>query len=261
MYLDTPMGTDELSLEQLTDFAREQLGLDIDLDRTAMAKLAAIGLTMHTWRNTSLENLHAGDHPGGGFPDAHMMRYNIVTFRVVSEHVGADSFDWDALRIALTSRDRMLPGGLTVGMLAGDEFKRLASDARTAIRVSQQIEQQRGFAYLLTLLALQAGISYKEWYGSPWWRDIVDVFVELLADPTSSAWKYDEHHAVEPAAVSDRASLARVLVETPESLDDDSIYWCLAHGLSRQATFGGFARWRTRRDHDWVDPMSWLSES
>jgi hypothetical protein len=89
----------------------------------------------------------------------------------------------------------------------------------------------------------------------------VDVFFELLADPTPSAWKYDEHHAVEPAAVTDRVSLARILVEAPESLDDDSIYWCLAHGLSRQATFIGFARWRKRRDYDWVDPMSWLSES
>ena len=89
----------------------------------------------------------------------------------------------------------------------------------------------------------------------------MDVFVELLADPTSSAWRYDEHHAVGPAAVSDRASLTRILVEAPESLDDDSIYWCLAHGLSRQAAFRGFARWRKRRDHDWVDPMPWLSEN
>jgi hypothetical protein len=51
MYLDTPMGIDELSLEQLTGFAREQLGLDIDLDRTAMAKLAAaVAAIQVSWR-------------------------------------------------------------------------------------------------------------------------------------------------------------------------------------------------------------------
>jgi hypothetical protein len=48
------MGINELSLEQLTGFAREQFGLDFDLDRIAMAKLAAIGLTMHAWRNASV---------------------------------------------------------------------------------------------------------------------------------------------------------------------------------------------------------------
>jgi hypothetical protein len=50
------------------------------------------------------------------------------------------------------------------------------------------------------------------------------------------------------------------LLEAPESLDDDSIYWCLTHGLSRQAAFGGFARWRRRRDPDWVDPNPSLGE-
>jgi hypothetical protein len=31
--------------------------------------------------------------------------------------------------------------------------------------------------------------------------------------------------------------------------------------VSRSATFAGFARWRTRRDPSWVDPVPWLSES
>jgi hypothetical protein len=72
------------SLDDLTAFAYEQLGLDFDLDRVAMARLAAIGLTVQAWRNTSLENLHAGDHPSGGFPDSHMMRFNIATSRLGS---------------------------------------------------------------------------------------------------------------------------------------------------------------------------------
>jgi hypothetical protein len=87
------------------------------------------------------------------------------------------------------------------------------------------------------------------------------MFLDTPMGIDDLTWKHDEHQAVEPAAVSDRALLARILVEAPESLDDDSIYWCLARGLSHQATFGGFARWRKRCDHDWVDPMSWLSES
>jgi len=251
----------EPSLEELSDFAGEQLGLSIDGDGAAMAQLAAIGLTIRAWRNTSLEDLHAGDHPSGGFPDSDMMRFNIATFRVVSACITADHFDWNTLQSVLTDPDRVLPGGLTVGALAGDEFDRLASDIREALAISERTEQRQGFAYLLTVFALQAGISYKGWYGSPWWPDVVDLFIELLADPTSSAGRYNENREVEPSMVSDRIGLAQVLLEAPESLDDDSIYWCLVHGLGRQAAFGGFARWRKRRDPDWVDPAPSLSES
>jgi hypothetical protein len=87
------------------------------------------------------------------------------------------------------------------------------------------------------------------------------VFIELLDDPASPAWRYDEDREPVPSAASDRAALKEVLLETPESLDDQAIYWCLKHGLSRSATFAGFARWRTRRDPPWVDPTPWLSES
>jgi hypothetical protein len=250
----------EPTLEELSSRAEEHLGLRLEDDGLAIAQLAAIGLTLEAWRNTTLEDLHAGDHPSGGFPDADMMRFNIATTRVLSAYVAPDHFDWKGLRAALTDPDRALPGGVTVGELAGEEFEELASDSQRVLAGCRRFEQERGFAYPLIFLALRAGLSYKGWYGSPWWGDVVDLFIELLADPSSSAWKYDEGREAEPLQVADRQSLARVLLEAPESLDDDSIYWCLKHGLDRQATFGGFVRWRRRRDPDWVDPAPWLSE-
>lgn len=254
------MRIEEPTLEELAAFVSEQLGLDVDRDRPEMNQLAAIGLTIRAWRNTSLEDLHAGSHPSGGFPDSQMMRFNIATFRVVSKCIEDDRFDWSGLRIALTDPSRELPGALTVAELCGEEFEQLAADIHEALEISEWTEQRRGFPYLLTVFAMRAGISYKDWYGSPWWRDVVELFLELINDPTSSAWKYDEHREAEPREVADRESLMRVLLEEPESLDDDSIYWCLAHGLSHQATFGGFARWRKRRDPDWIDPTPHLSE-
>lgn len=119
-----------------------------------------------------------------------MMLFNIATFRVVSEQVGPDRCEWDALEAILTDPSRVLPGGVTVGALAGSEFEHLVSDVpdvRNALSISRLIEQQRGFPFLLMLLALQAGMSNKEWYGSPWWPDIVNVFIELLDEPASSA--------------------------------------------------------------------------
>jgi hypothetical protein len=172
------IGTKEPSLGDMTAFAREQFGLDPDLDRSAIARLAAIGLTVQAWRNTSLEDLHAGDHVTGGFPDSDMMRFNIATFRLVSEQVGPDRCEWDGLEAMLTDPSRVLPGGVTVGALAGSEFEHLVSDVRKALSISRLIERRRGFSFLLMLLALQAGMSSKEWYGSPWWPDIVSVFIE-----------------------------------------------------------------------------------
>jgi hypothetical protein len=253
-------GAKEPSLGDLTAFAQAQFGLDPDSDRVPMMGLAAIGLTVQAWRNTSLEDLHAGDHVNGGLPDSDMMRFNIATFRVVKEHVAPDRCEWDALQAALTDPDRILPGGSTVGALAGGEFEQLASDVRNALSISRLIERQRGFPFLRTLLAVQAGTSNKEWYGSPWWQDVVKVFIELLDDPASSAWKYDERYEPVPPAACDRTVLAEALLEKPESLDDQAIFWCLKHGLSRSATFAGFARWRARRDPPWVDPAPWLSE-
>jgi hypothetical protein len=249
----------EPSLADLSAFAREHLGLSLEDDPEAMAQLAAIGLTIRAWRNTSLEDLHAGNHPSGGFPDSDMMRFNIVTFRVVSKLVSADGIAWEALRSSLADPDRPLPGGRTVGALAGDEFEQLATDIQESLEVSEWTEQHKGFAYLLTFLAIQGGTSYKGWYGSPWWAD-VDVFIELLADRASAAWRHDDRGEPEPASVSDRKALRRTLLEEPEALDDDGIYWCLSHGLARQATFRGYARWRRRRDPAWTDPMPWLSK-
>jgi hypothetical protein len=254
------MRIEEPTLEQVVDFVGEHLGLDPDRDRREMQQLAAIGLTLRAWRNTSLEDLHAGSHPSGGFPDSQMMRFNIATTRVVSGFIGDDGFDWSGLEAALTDPDRELPGNLTVGGLCGEEFERLAVDVEEALAIVEGTERRRGFLYVLSVLAVQAGISYKDWFGSPWWPDVVERFIELVNDPSSSAWRYDPHREAEPPGVADRESLKRALLEAPESLDDDSIYWCLTHGLSRQAAFGGFARWRRRRDPDWVDPNPSLSE-
>lgn len=51
-----------------------------------------------------------------------MMRFNIATFRVVSEQVRPDRCEWDALEAMLTDPSRVLPGGVTVGALAGSEL-------------------------------------------------------------------------------------------------------------------------------------------
>ena len=137
------MRIEEPTLEEVLAFAREQLGLDIDHDRPEVQQLAAIGLTLRAWRNTSLEDLHAGSHPSGGFPDSQMMRFNVATFRVVSQYIGNDQFDWVGLRRALTDPNRELPGDLTVGELCGEEFDRLVADIEEALAIRHGLSNAR----------------------------------------------------------------------------------------------------------------------
>lgn len=92
------MRLEEPSFEEVAAFTAEHVGLDAGRDRSDLAKLATIGLTLRAWRNTSLEDLHAGSHASGGFSDAQMMRFNIATFRVVGEYVEHERFDWSGLR-------------------------------------------------------------------------------------------------------------------------------------------------------------------
>jgi hypothetical protein len=240
--------------EMLDELAEEHLGVTFADDPEAIVKLAVVGLTNYAWRNTPLEDLHAGDHPGGGFPDTDMMRYNIATTRAVASFIGADRINWLGLRNALTDPDRALPGGLTVGELAGDEFDELASAFDGALSDLHTMERHHGVAYALTRLALVGGMSCKEWFGTPWWEDLVDVFTESLADPSSKAWSDDDGRSPVPTSAIDRNALRAALLTAPETLDDDGVRWCWRHGLRYRVAYAGFARWRTRRDPSWVDP-------
>lgn len=189
-----------------------------------------------------------------------MLRFNVATTRAISEYVTAIEIDWQGLRSLLSDSLRPLPGGTTVGTLSGDFFKRLVIDSERALFRTQVTANERGHAYVLTLLALHAGLSYKGWYGTPWWPDVVDVFVERLADPGSSAWRQANPDEPEPRSVHDRDALRRALLAEPDALEEESIDWCLGHGLARGAPFAGFARWRLRREPGWVDPSPGLSE-
>lgn len=230
------------SFGELNALAGEHLGLVFEDDPEAIVKLAVVGLTLRAWRNTSLEDLHAGSPSDGGFSDGAMLRFNVATTRAISEYVTATEIDWQGLHSMLTDPLRPLPGGTTVGTLAGDFFERLVIDSERALTFTQFTANERGQAYVLTLLALHAGLSHKGWYGTPWWPDVVEVFIERLADPGSFA------------------ALGGILLAEPDTLDEENIDWCLDHGLARGTPFAGFARWRLRREPGWVDPSPGLSE-
>jgi hypothetical protein len=237
-------------------------GLDIDQIRVVLgelahpalvdnpaqvAALAAVGLTRHAWRDTHLEDLHAGSHPSGGFPDADMMRFNIATTRVVAVHFAGDAVDWQQLADAMADRDRELPGGLSLGELAGDEYDTLADDIYGKVGMFASMELTQGRELALGVLAFLAAQQCREWYGTPWWPQLVEEFIDRLDDPGSDVWRFADPSAPAPPSVADRVELKGILTHEPEALDDDAIYWCLAHDLSGAAN-AGLERWRSVQD-------------
>lgn len=220
-------------IEDFGRLIREQTGLDLAAEAERIARLAAVAVTRQAWRDTHLENLHAGDHPSGGIPDAQMMRFNIVTTRLVAGHVLSEETDWLALYREVADPDRLLPGDITVAELAGEEYDELADSIEAKLSTFASMEERFGRARTHAGLAYLAVMTCREWYGTPWWSDVVDVFIESLADPHSEAWRYDDPRGPEPASVADRDALRAALLSEPESLDDDGIYWCIDHGLGR----------------------------
>lgn len=233
-------------IEDFGRLIREQTGLDLAADAEQIARLAAIAVTRQAWRDTHLENLHAGDHPSGGIPDAQMMRINVVTTRLVARHFLSEETDWFALCDDVVDPNRVLPGGMTVGELAGEEYDELAGSIRAKVSMFASMEQRFGRARTHAGLAYLAAMTCREWYGTPWWSDVVDVFIESLADPRSEAWRYDDPRGPEPASVADRDALRAVLLSEPEALDDHGIYWCIDHGRGRGSQLA-LERFRQRR--------------
>lgn len=235
-----------LAIENLRHALAELTDRHLSADPEEVGQLAAVAVTYNGWRNTHLENLHAGDHPAGGFPDADMMRFNVATTRLIASHMRADPTDWQALTAAVVDADRVLPGGITLGELAGDDYDELAHDIQTKLETFAVMEARQGRAHVHTAMAMLAAQLCREWFGTPWWPDVVDIFIERLNDPEGDAWRYEDRGAPEPASVAHRDGLRSGLADQPESLDDGGIYWCLNHGLSEAAN-AGLKRWRQRR--------------
>jgi hypothetical protein len=236
-------------VEALRRMLSELTHPDLPEDADQLARLAAVAVTRQAWRDTHLEDLHAGDHPSGGFPDEDMMRFNIATTRLVAEHLRTDPTDWQALADAIADPERELPDGITVAELAGDEYDKLADDIYRQVNTFAVIEEDHGRVHTQTMLAMLGAQMNREWYGTPWWPQLVEVFIEWLDDPDSEAWEYADPLQPEPASVRDRAALKTTLIAKPEALDDDGIRWCWTHRLDAAAN-PGVERWRAQRSSD-----------
>jgi hypothetical protein len=108
-------GDDPRRLVEIVDRAlQDSFGIDPTSEHDDMCALATTGLVVSCWRNTVLENIHAGgfvsnarrgSYARDGIPDRDMARLNVATWRQVRPHVHPTGIDVLAVRALLREQE------------------------------------------------------------------------------------------------------------------------------------------------------------
>lgn len=222
--------------------AQECAGRFGHLDDDALLWLAATRITLALWRNTPVENWHAGRSP---LHDGTMMRINAATTRLVRSMLSFDHVDWVAVGLAVVDPSRVLPTGqsvLDLGLACHnpddpaheddprDDLAEMAQDAIGWGRAYRLHEQEFGLRTLIEFFcAFDNG-----WFGAPSWGRIVDRFVAAVGDREHGHWRlhrdepwFDEWFTSRPADIADNAELRRLLLAGPDLLSEAAADWCV----------------------------------
>jgi hypothetical protein len=235
---------------------RDHVGVDPN-DAPVILDLAAIGITNGTWRNSPLEDWHGA----GRIHDGGMLRANVATTKLVrsvlddhlddtftdageellatkdfaaldsdfTDDLFSDMFEW------LSEPDRVLPDGRTLGQLAGEDLDELVDHMDRALGGIAASAERHGLDFVLQRAAVHGGLACEQWWGTPWWPDIVAEFLARLDDPRHPHWgegsKWYLGLPTQPAEVADRRRLRALLLNDPESLSEDAAEFCVEAGI------------------------------
>jgi hypothetical protein len=219
-------------------------------DLVTLLRYAPLALTSMCWRNSVLEDWHAG--PDSRIHDADMMRANVETTRIfhqalwagfgepigIGDLVSRGDFtpeDVDVLYIAFDnaledafSPERVLPHGLTLAELGGDQVSELYDHAELQLSSMHAQAEQHGVAVVLMFLALRGRRTADGWWGSPRWPLIVDAFLARLADPTDEYWVRWGPCPEQPQEIADSVRFRHMLLSAPDQLKTETLDFCIA---------------------------------
>ncbi|MFE9205414.1 hypothetical protein [Micromonospora sp. NPDC007230] len=249
---------DALTPQQESEFVRAMLAhqVGIDPDRVGpVLDLAAVGVVNNAWRNSPVEDWHAGDGP---LSDGDMLRINSHTcWRVRQiirrwrrevgpaadadagrlDGVGVDDWDWLAVRIWrwLVNPQRLLPGGSRLVEIAGDDLADFSDHVADVLGGWAAAAEERGGRHAAWRTAAHGGLACRHWWGTPTWPSLVDDFVTALDEPSHPHWgpngQRRQRLRPEPAQVADRRVLRRTLLREPWALQPAAAQWVVAAGI------------------------------
>jgi len=220
-------------LDQLAAAMREHFALDPDdpRDADAVAALAAIGLTNGMWRNSPLEDAHAGSRRDE-LSDEAMMLHNIATTEQLRSYVTATTIALDEIEAVLLDPDRPLAADATARGLLRRHWDRYVEHVREQVELLRGNAESVGEPAVVWRLSAHGGLACQHWYGTPWWADTVAEFEERLA--------------ANPGALPAPDVVER-LRERPLELTLDEIGWLQGRGLRFPAGDTGRQRFVKRR--------------
>ncbi|WP_143467027.1 hypothetical protein [Lentzea kentuckyensis] len=252
------MRHDEFTAEQEELLAgqmlRHQVG--IDPDRVgAVLDMAAVGLVNGAWRNSPVEDWHAGHCP---LSDGDMLRINSHTTHRVRDMVRRwrtgcgidahaltaelDTIDIDAVEWLLrdlyrwfTDPKRKLPIGLTLADIAGDELDQFADHVAESLGAVVVLAEERGNRFAFTRAAAHGGLACRHWWGTPAWPQLVNRFTTAVDDAADPHWgqngQWFASLPTRPAQITDSDSLRRLLLRHPWKLDTASANYIVTAGI------------------------------
>lgn len=231
-----------------------QVGIDpSDLD--AVVDLAAVGFVNGCWRNSIVEDWHAGDGP---LSDGDMLRINShSTWRIrqvlrrwrseIGLARGSDIGALDALDVNTTDRlasriyrwmvnpSRRLPTGVTLGDIAGEDAEEFRAHVDGTMGGFAASCRLRGIQFSLWRAAAHGGLACRHWWGTPTWPPLVEAFLRALDNRLDPHWGPDGTWRIrlpsEPSQVADRTTLRRTLRNRPWQLDDFAANWVVNAGI------------------------------
>ncbi len=230
---------------------RHQVGIDPS-QLGPVLDVAAVGIVNGGWRNSPVEDWHAGDGP---LSDGDMLRVNAhTTWRVrqimrrwrseagltaPSPVDGLDTDDVDRLAVRifrwLVSPRRRLPTGVTLAALAGDDLGEFTDHVDRTLSGFVTGAARRGPRFALYRAAAHGGLACAHWWGMPTWPGLVRTFVQLLDDRRHSHWGPDGSWrgrlSPEPTQAADRAGLQRILLNRPWDLEAEAAQWIVNAGI------------------------------
>jgi len=177
---------------------RHQVGIDPSLVGPVL-DLAAVGIVNSAWRNSPVEDWHAGDGP---LTDGDMLRVNAHTAWRVREvmrrwraemgltarspmaavhGLNPDHVEWLAVRIFrwLVNPGRRLPTGVTLADLAGADLDEFTEHVDGTLGGFAATAERRGPRFALHRAAAHGGLACPHWWGTPTWPALVGTFARF----------------------------------------------------------------------------------
>ncbi|SKU60635.1 Uncharacterised protein [Mycobacteroides abscessus subsp. massiliense] len=176
--------------------------------------LLAIGLTQSAWRNTVVEEAHAG--PRSSFHDGEMFAANVANTRLIYKYlVDYPDVDWQGLADEFVDPHRVLAGRTIVELLGKTRHKLWEKEARKQIEAIPYAISHFGAELTLWVFA-NGGQPFSgacpEWWGSPWWPEFIEKFTAALTD--------------NPPGINGE-ELKTAFLERPEDIDPEVLLWCV----------------------------------